>query len=96
MSEISVLEHEPTGQAFISIDDEGENSIIIIPGANGALTPELIGKKEESLKKNIENSDIIVMQLEIPLETVTYVKETGSFFPKNYNCRPRPCRYRYS
>ncbi len=90
VSEISVLEHEPTGQAFISIDDEGENSIIIIPGANGALTPELIGKKEESLKKNIENSDIIVMQLEIPLETVTYVKELAASFQKTIIADPAP------
>lgn len=92
VSEISVLEKEATGQAFISIDDAGENSIIIIPGANGILTPELIGQKAEMLKETIENSDIIVMQLEIPFETVMQVKKLAISLHKLVIVDPAPAR----
>lgn len=90
VSGIRVLENEITGQAFISIDDAGENSIIVIPGANGALTPEMITQTEESLKTIIQNSDIVVMQLEIPLKTVTYVKELASSLHKLIIVDPAP------
>ncbi len=90
VSEIYVLERESTGQAFISIDDTGENSIIVIPGANGALTPELIRQNEENLIQMIEKSDIVVMQLEIPLETVLYVKELAASLHKFIIIDPAP------
>ncbi len=90
VSEIYVLEKESTGQAFITIDDTGENSIIVIPGANGALTPELIRQNEEDLIQMIEKSDIVVMQLEIPLETVLYVKELAASLHKFIIIDPAP------
>lgn len=90
VSDIRVFENETTGQAFISIDDAGENSIIVIPGANGALTPETITPNEESLKTIIQNSDIVVMQLEIPLKTVTYVKELAASLHKLIIIDPAP------
>lgn len=90
VSGIYALEKETTGQAFISIDDTGENSIIVIPGANGAFTPDLIEKKETSLAKMIEKTDIVVMQLEIPLETVLYVKELAASLQKLIIVDPAP------
>jgi ribokinase len=58
----------PTGVAFIIVTEEGENSILIANGANGNLSPEDI-KGAEAI---IENSDLVLLQLEIPLETVGY------------------------
>lgn len=90
VSGIYALEKEATGQAFISIDDAGENSIIVIPGANGALTPALMEKNEAGLAKIIEKMDIVVMQLEIPLETVLYVKELAASMHKLLIVDPAP------
>ncbi len=68
----------PTGTAFITLDKKGSNSIVVVPGANGKLDTSAINK----IKDTIEKGDIIVCQLEIPLETVKYVfqiaKERGA------------------
>lgn len=68
---LNIISGETTGQAFITVDREGDNSIIIISGANGLVTKELI----DTYISVIENSDIVIMQFEIPIETVTYVKD---------------------
>lgn len=59
----------PTGTAMIWVDQNGDNSIVIIPGANKMLTPSYIN----SVRKAIEEADIIVLQMEIPYETVSTV-----------------------
>ncbi len=69
-SGIEVISGVPTGNAFISVDEEGENSIIVVQGANNKLTTQMIDKH----RNLIEDADIIIMQLEIPLEVVEHVK----------------------
>lgn len=54
-----------TGIASIIVS-EADNSIIVVPGANNHVTPEVIEKHENK----IINSDIILLQLEIPVESV--------------------------
>lgn len=65
------LEGVYTGQAYITVNEEGQNSIIVISGANGEVTEKMIDENMDL----IDESDIIIMQLEIPVETVKYVKE---------------------
>ncbi len=55
-----------TGTALIWVDKNGENSIVIIPGANELLSPDYIVTNQEI----IDNADILVLQMEIPYETV--------------------------
>ena len=62
---VAVKDSASTGIAVIIIKD-GNNSIIVDPGANSLLTPEMVERSEEMIK----NSDIMVVQLEIPLETM--------------------------
>ena len=62
---------EETGKAFINVDYNGENSISIIHGANYSVTPNFI----KNYKKEIEQADIILLQLEIPLETINVILE---------------------
>jgi ribokinase len=57
---------EVSGIALITTGRVGENNIVIVPGANGLLTPELLEKAMPLL----ERAGIILVQLEIPLETV--------------------------
>lgn len=77
---------EPTGQAYIAVDEEGENSIILIAGTNGMVTKEIIKK---NLKK-MQESDIIIMQLEIPFEVVEYVKDLAKELGKIVIVDPAP------
>src|SRR5699024_10436147 len=56
----------PSGIAVISVDADGENTIIVVPGANGAVRE--LGDDDVAA---ITGSAILVAQLEIPLDTVT-------------------------
>jgi ribokinase len=62
---IAVKEHQATGQAIITVEDTGENSIIVVPGANAALAPE----EAVSGLEGITAGDVLLVQLEIALET---------------------------
>ena len=55
-----------TGKAFINVSIDGENAITIIHGANYAIDKNVILKN----KKIIKDADIILIQLEIPIESV--------------------------
>lgn len=55
-----------TGVAFIVVDDGGENSIVVAPGANMRLTPADV-KAAENV---ISASSVLLLQLEVPIDTV--------------------------
>ena len=59
-------EHSSSGIAMIWVDKNGENSIVVIPGANKMLTPEYILENQQA----IDTADIVVLQMEIPYETI--------------------------
>ena len=86
ISGISVMEDGVTGQAFITVDDRGENSIIVIAGTNRAVTKELIQKNA----RLIQESDIVIMQLEISVEVVEYVKDMAVRLGKTVIIDPAP------
>ena len=66
-----------TGSAFITVNKNGDNSIVVVAGANAALSEKDI---EENIRL-IEECDILVLQMEIPITTVLYAakraKELG-------------------
>lgn len=64
----------PSGVALITVDNAAENCIVVASGANASLLP----KDLQKAKTEIENADIILMQLEIPVETVEYVTDIAS------------------
>ena len=63
----------PSGSALIFTDPAGQNSIAIIAGANSQLLPVDLAKFESL----INSAGIILLQLEVPLQTVIYVAELG-------------------
>ncbi|MDB8791323.1 ribokinase [Romboutsia sp. 1001216sp1] len=73
------VEKGPSGVALITVDKNAQNSIVVAPGANYKLTKEDIDKNIDAIK----NSDIVVVQLETPLETIKYAlkkaKELGKY-----------------
>ena len=62
-----------SGVAPIMVDPQGENSILIVKGANDALLPEDI----EHAAADLKTCDLILLQLEIPVETVYAAIEFG-------------------
>ena len=63
---LKMHETEPTGTAVILVADEGQNSIVVTPSANYGLLPEDIA----ALTPLFAEADAVLLQLEIPLETV--------------------------
>lgn len=66
VSHVQQLPGVPSGVALIVVDGAGENSIVVAPGANAALGPERI----RELAPVLAAAAVVVVQLEIPLETV--------------------------
>lgn len=56
----------PSGLALITHAEHGENSIVVVPGANSAVTPELL----QALRTHWMNASMVLAQLEIPLPTL--------------------------
>lgn len=67
---VAVLENVPTGIAMITVGDN-DNTIIVVPGANGEVDKKYV----DSIKDTLKEFDMVVLQHEIPLETVHYVVE---------------------
>ncbi|WP_324274712.1 ribokinase [Blastococcus brunescens] len=56
----------PTGSATIPVEDgTGENLIVVVPGANAELTP------GDADVESVRRAAVVLLQLEVPLETVT-------------------------
>lgn len=57
----------PSGVALINVDDAGDNTIVIVPGANGAMSIEDVSR----LGRMLAGRRVLLLQLEVPLEIVT-------------------------
>ena len=55
-----------SGLAVVAVEDSGQNSILVVPGANGRVTIETLREHEH----RIASSEILLCQLELPIETV--------------------------
>lgn len=78
----------PSGVALIFVDKVGENVIVVAPGANNRLMPSHI----EDAKSAIEDADVIVMQLETPVETVAAAAEIAKKSGTKVILNPAPAR----
>jgi len=58
------IDESATGTAIIVVDANGQNSIVLSPGANGKVTP------ADMQAVSLQGADTLLLQLEIPLETV--------------------------
>lgn len=58
--------NENTGIASITVEEDGDNRIIVVPGANHSLNPTIINQHSEIIKK----ASVLLLQLEIPINTV--------------------------
>ena len=76
----------PSGVALITVDDQAENCIVVASGANANLLPNDLSLATET----IQQADIILMQLEIPIETVEYVADIAFHAGKKVILNPAP------
>jgi ribokinase len=66
VSHVHSVPQTPTGTAIISVDESGQNQIVIVAGANGNL-----GKREVDAQASaFASARVVLLQLEIPLEAV--------------------------
>lgn len=75
-----------SGVAMIMVDKKGQNYIIVAPGANMTLEQKDI---EKSIPQ-IQEAEILLMQLEIPLKTVMYAAKFGNALGKKVILDPAP------
>ena len=75
-----------TGTAFITVNKEGNNSIVVVPGANSAFRPEDI----EANREMIEQCELMILQLEVPLDTVCYAAKLAKSLGKTVILDPAP------
>lgn len=71
---VSVDSDRMSGVALISVNAEGENSIVVASGANMALGREDIDRAAEEIRR----ADVVLMQLEVPMATVEYAAEVAA------------------
>ena len=75
-----------TGHALVVVDEEGENTIVVIPGANAAVGPEV-----EAALSDLGHGDVFLMQLELPPYTVaTAALAAARSSPPTHKSPPQP------
>ncbi|MCU0121566.1 ribokinase [Pseudomonas sp. B2M1-30] len=77
---------DSSGVALIVVDDNSQNAIVIVAGANGAMTPAVIDRFDAVLQA----ADVIICQLEIPDATVGYALKRGRELGKIMILNPAP------
>lgn len=86
---VFVSDSGATGSAVIEVSGEnGQNRIIVMPGANMELTSEEVDKAEE----DISGCDVVLMQLEINLEAVKEAINLAKKYNKTIILNPAPAK----
>ena len=83
---IVIKENTSTGIALIAVNAEGDNSIIVVSGANSDLSKQDIDNNLEAIR----DCDIVILQLEVPLETVCYAAKIAKEMGKMVILDPAP------
>ncbi|MCL5102991.1 MAG: ribokinase [Armatimonadetes bacterium] len=78
----------PSGVALVNVDRTGENTVVVIPGANQLLSEDDVSK----LESEISSASVLVAQLEIPLETVEAALQIANRHGVKTILNPAPAR----
>ncbi len=65
VSAVRVVPDQPTGHALVAVADDGENTVVVVPGANA-----LLDEREVSAVDRLGEGDVLLLQLEVPLPVV--------------------------
>ena len=83
---VNKTHNEPTGQAWITVDKQGDNAIVVLPGANFCVDKSYI----EAMQPIIRDVDIVLLQMEIPPETVCFAAKMAKEMGKLVVLDPAP------
>ena len=83
---VAVDAENPSGVAMITVDRNAENSIVVAPGSNGTLSAIDFDRAVSKL----DESDYVLMQLEIPIPTVEYIARQATQKQKKVILNPAP------
>lgn len=86
VSGIQKIADVPTGTAVIYVEHTGENRIVLVTGANGMVDRAYI----DAHMDKIAACDIVILQLEIPLDTVVYAAKKAKDLGKTVIVDPAP------
>ena len=79
---------EPTGTALIAVDEKGQNQIVVVSGSNMRFLPADL----ENVRGLFGSASVVVLQLEIPLETVAKAAELAHEEDATVILNPAPAR----
>ncbi|UZJ58630.1 ribokinase [Pseudomonas sp. KU26590] len=80
------IDGESTGVALIVVDDSSQNAIVIVAGGNGHVTASVV----DSFDALLSQAEVIICQLEVPLDTVGHVLKRGHELGKTVILNPAP------
>lgn len=83
---VGIVENTSTGIAMIMVNEDGDNSIVVVPGANFELRP------SDITEELIKDCDIVVAQLETPIETIEKAFKMANQMGKITVLNPAPAR----
>lgn len=67
VTHVRVIEGVPTGQALVTVAADGENQVVVVPGANA----EVGGAEVATALSFLGPGDVLLLQLEVPIDAVT-------------------------
>jgi ribokinase len=85
---VSTLAGVSSGVALIVVDDAGRNGIVVVPGANGRLTPADVDARREL----VAGARVVVLQLECPLTVVEHTARLARSLGRTVVLNPAPAR----
>jgi ribokinase len=71
---VAERQEQPTGLAVVCVGPDGDNLIVVAPGANASLSPGDVARRAAAL----DHADLLLLQLEVPLETVAAAARLGA------------------
>ena len=78
----------PTGVALITVNAEGQNTIVVVPGTNFCLTRADLS----AVQKGFVDADVVVLQLETPLSTIEWAADLAHQYGAQVVLNPAPAQ----
>lgn len=85
---VTLTPHTPSGVALITVDDAGNNAIVVAAGANAKLSPEDVYRAEAEIR----SAGAVVVQLEVPMMTVQCAAELANEAGVPFILNPAPAQ----
>jgi ribokinase len=86
---VTTVSGESTGVALIVVDDSSQNAIVIVAGGNGHVSSSVV----DSFDALLSQAEVIICQLEVPMDTVGHVLKRGHELGKTVILNPAPASH---